>query len=89
MLITYAPITTQQCPECHHTSVYFFDDIIMCMLCGWERNRNAGPGPCAPAGAGVLELPVSRVRPPGKRARQRARKAAVAKKPAQRKKPTG
>lgn len=83
MRIKYAPGTIQQCPECHHTSVYFFHDAIMCIVCGWERNRSEGPRPCGHTGLDVVEQPqLPKMRQPSKRARQRARKAAVAKKAA-------
>lgn len=40
MNIKYSRRIIQPCPECHHLSVYFFEDLIMCMLCGWDHSRS-------------------------------------------------
>lgn len=79
MHIAYAGHVLQACPECHYQSVHFFNDVLMCILCGWERKRREGSRPCAgPKPELELQMPV--LPRGGKRARQRARKAAMAKK---------
>lgn len=77
MQISYAGHVLQQCPECHHQSVHFFNDVLMCILCGWENKRSHPVEVVSDVSFdmnGAMELVRAKQAPPNRKQRRRGKK---------------